>query len=164
MTSFGVFFCPYSGSRVLDSQKTVDLLVFRLRLRGQTERMLNSGMRILACDAKAHMGRKSLPKGGPPAAILLLPHPVFDIGQKVIGQNRQKEMRPGSLCRLVIDRSQAQIGFEGPEGLLDLGEGHVKRPDLRLRQVNVRGFDDVGPRGLLARLPSRLFLPFDSGR
>ncbi len=126
--------------------------------------MLDSGMRILSFNTKTHMGRKDLPKKGAAVAILFLPHPVFDIGQEVIGQKRQKEMGPGSLCRLVINRSKLQIGFEGPEDLLDLGEGHVKRPDLRLRQVNVRGFDDVGPRGLLARLPSRLFLPFDSGR
>ncbi len=95
---------------VLYLQGVVDLLVARLRSRGDPQVM---DLVLIVCkdDGGTYMGRECLFDSGPASRISICPQVVFDCSHDVVRKNRDEQMCSGSLRILMIYGSQAEVAL-----------------------------------------------------
>lgn len=79
-----------------------------------------AGMRIGPGHGDPGVGFERLPEEAPGLGISGFPKAFFNVGEKKVGQDGDKEVGAGSVGRLMKDRTDPQIAFEGAEGVLHL--------------------------------------------
>ena len=152
-----------------DSKGLEDRPVRSFRLDEVPDLVGVAGMGVGSGDGHPGIGLKGFPERAPGSGVSRGPKGRLDAGKQCVGQKGDKEMRPGPVGSLVIDRTNAQVALERAEGVFHPGQGDVERPDpgggkIRMGRLDYIGSREIFPdRSLFSLFPDEVGDPGERG-